>query len=242
MRHRPDTSLLALIGGFAASLTACGGGAGGGAVPAAAQYDLQAAYVNRANSGLKANVALSGTTSVNGVSTPFSGTGTLVVAPAAPATFNGSPVLAQVEVISGTVTAAGQFEPYSAVVTHEYAPGTYAVLGESASGEFDLAQVPFNYPTSLVTDPSGLLGTLNRYTDASLGVSLGTAQLSYAVSLNPVDPGSPLQVRITRKVFDTQGALTETDVTTYALTAGSQMSFVSVTAQSASGAVTITAQ
>ncbi len=241
MRHPAKFPMLSMTACFAVSLAACGGG-GGGSAPAAASYDLQAGYVNRANAGLKANVTLSGTALVNGVSTPFTGTGTLIVAPAASATFNSSPALAQVEVISGTVTAAGQFAPYSAVVTHYYAPGSYAVLGESTSSEYDVVPVPFNYPASLITDPSGVLGTMNRYTDSSMGVSLGTAQLSYAVTLAPVDPGSPLQVQLTKKIFDAQNALTETDVTTYALTANNQLSFVSATVQTSSGTVTITAQ
>jgi hypothetical protein len=240
--QRASNSYVAVLGSFAIFLSACGGGGGGGtAPPPAATFNLQAGYVNLVSAGLTANVALSGTVVVNGTSAPFTGTGTLTLAPAVSATFNNSPALSQTETISGTVTAAGQSAPYSASVTDYYAAGSGAVLGESTTQEYDVVQSPFTYPTSVVGGSSGILGTVSRYTDSSLGVSLGTTQISYAVTA-PVDPGSPVSVQLTNKIYDAQNTLTETDVTTFSLTSSNVLSFVSAGAQTTSGTLTVTAQ
>ncbi len=55
-------------------VSACGGGKYGGA-PSSANYDLQTGIANMVATGLSANVALSGTTIVNGVSQASTGTG-----------------------------------------------------------------------------------------------------------------------------------------------------------------------
>jgi hypothetical protein len=59
------------------ALSACGGNPN--AATASGTFNLQAGYVNLVNMGLTTNVALSGTVIVNGNSTPFTGTGTLLL-------------------------------------------------------------------------------------------------------------------------------------------------------------------
>jgi hypothetical protein len=86
-----------------------------------------------------------------------------------------------------------------------------------------------------------VLGTLSRYTDTTMSVSLGTAQLSYT-TMAPVDPGSPIGISLTNKVYDTQNTLTRTDVTNYTMTSSNVISFVSASAQSQSGTLTVTVQ
>lgn len=228
-----------VIGSFAIALSACGGNPN--AATASGTFNLQAGYVNLVNMGLTTNVALSGTVIVNGNSTPFTGTGTLTFARAVSATFNNSAALAQTETISGTVTAAGQSAPFSSMETDYYASNNGAVLGQSTSNEYDVVQSPFTYPTSVVGGSAGNLGTLSRYTDSTMGVSLGITQISYAVSA-PVDPAGPLSVQFTDKIYDTQNTLIETDVTTYSLPSSSLLSFISATAQTSSGTLSVTAQ
>jgi hypothetical protein len=53
-----------------------------------------------------------------------------------------------------------------------------------------VAQAPVAIPMTVGTSPM-ILGTLSRYTDDTLSVVLGTTQVSVAVVLIPVDPGSP---------------------------------------------------
>jgi hypothetical protein len=239
MRRVSDA--VAVLGSLAVGLSACGGGGGVSGGPPAVTYNLQAGYTHLINTGLTANVTLSGTALVNGVSVPFTGTGTLTLAPAVSTIFHNSTALAQTETISGTVTAAGQQAPYSSSVVDYYAAGSYAVLGQSATNEYDVVQTPFTFPTSVIGGSSGMLGTASRYTDSTLSVSLGMTQISY-FTMTPVDPGSPVAVQFTNKIYDTQNTLVETDVTTYSLTANEVISFISATAQSASGTLSVTAQ
>jgi hypothetical protein len=216
---------------FAVALVACGGGGGsdGMGSPPPADFNLQA------------GITLSGSANVNGVSTPFTGTGTYARAPAVSGTFNGAAAASQAETLSGTITVAGRSTPYSSSVTDYYATGNSAFLGEVEGNEYDVAQSPIEYPTMVVGGSGGVLGTVSRYTDKTMSVSLGTAQVSYTV-LAPVDPGSPIGITFTNKIYDTQNTLTETDVTRYTMTSSNVISFVSASVQSQSGTLTVTAQ
>ncbi len=93
----------------------------------------------------------------------------------------------------------------------------------------------------MVGGSSGTLGTLSRYTDSTMSVSLGTAQVSYSV-MAPVDPGSPIGVVVTTKIYDTQNTLIETDVTNYTMTSSSVISLSGASAQNQFGTLTVTAQ
>jgi len=222
------------------ALTACGGG-GGSSLVTPATFDLQAGISHLVTSGQSSNVTLSGSVVVNGTSTPISGSGTLTLTAGTMATFNATAALAQTETISGTVTAAGQSAPYSVTVVDYYASSSDDFLGEVESGEYDVASTPFTYPATVMGGSSGSLGTVNRYTDSSMGVALGTVQVGYTVTAG-TNPSGPVTVAITSKIYDTQNNLTETDVTSYSLTSGGVLSLVSATAQNASGSIDATAQ
>jgi hypothetical protein len=227
------------VGSFVIALSACGGGGSGGIGPAS--YNLQAGYVNLINTGLTADVNLSGTIVVNGTSAAITGTGSVDLSPGVATTFNNSQALSQTETATGTVTADGQSAPFTSSQDDFYAPGSGAVLGQSDTGEYDVAQTPFTYPSSVMGGSSGNLGTLSRYTDSTMGVSLGTAQVSYAVS-GAQSAGGPVAVQVTTQIYDTQNTLSETDVTVYSLTSASVLSFVSSSAQTSSSSLTLTAQ
>jgi hypothetical protein len=226
-------------------LSACGSGGGGSSgyptPPPQGSYDLQAAMAALVDSGLSANVKLSGTAIVNGTSNPFTGTGTLTLSPSASGMFNGMMAQLQTQSISGTVTVAGQTSPYSSSVVNAYEPSTAAIAGESQSTEFDVAQPPIMIPTMVGTSVT-MLGTLSRYSDSTLSVALGTVQVSVAVMFIPVDPGSNEVVQFTYKVFDTSQALVETDTISYVLTENNLLSFYSAATQSASGTLTVMPQ
>jgi hypothetical protein len=228
---------------FAILISACGGGNNPASMqaPPPANFDLQAGMAKMVTKGLSDNVALSGTVSVNGVSTAFTGSGTFTRAPAVSATFNGTAAMSQNTTVSGSVTAAGQTTPYSTSVTDYYASSDSAFLGEVSASEYDVAQAPIVFPTMIVGGSSGTLGTLSRYTDSTMSVSLGTAQVSYS-TLTPVDPGSPIGIVVTIKIYDTQNTLIETDVTNYTMTSSSVISLSGATAQNQSGNLKITVQ
>jgi hypothetical protein len=220
---------------------ACGGGNSPPAsMPPPANYDLQAGMAKMVTNGLSSNVSLTGTVTVNGVSTAFTGTGTFMRPPAVTATFNGAAAMSQTTTVAGTITAAGQTSPYSTSVT-DYYDGNSAFLGEVSTGEYDVAQAPISFPSVVLGGSSGTLGTLSRYSDSTMSVSLGTAQVSYS-TLTPVDPGSPIGIVVTTKIFDTQSALLETDVTNYTMTSGNIVSLAGASAQNQSGMLKVTAQ
>jgi hypothetical protein len=222
-------------------LSACSGGSGNPTPPPQGSYDLQAAMVALVESGLSANVKLSGTAIVNGTSNPFTGTGTFTLSPSVSGMFDGLMAQLQTESISGTVTVAGQTSPYSSSVVNAYEPATAAIEGESQNAEFDVAQQPIMIPTMVGTS-STILGTLSRYSDSTLSVALGTVQVSIAVTLIPVDPGSPEVVQFTYKVYNTSQALVETDTVGYNLTENNLLSLNSATTQSATGTLTVMPQ
>jgi hypothetical protein len=226
---------------FGLLFSACGGNGYNAAAPSSANFDLQTGIAKMVTNGLSANVSLSGMVSVNGVSTTFTGSGTFTRAPAVNATFNGTAASSQTTTVAGTITTAGQTAPYSTSVTDYYASSDDAFLGEVSGSEYDVAQTPLIFPTMVVGGSSGILGTLSRYTNSSMSVSLGTAQVSYSV-MAPVDPGSPIGVVVTTKIFDTQNTLIETDVTNYTMTSSSVIALSSASAQNQSGTLMVTAQ
>jgi hypothetical protein len=227
---------------LASALSACGGGSSSLVTnPAPTSFDLQTGITGLVMSGQTANVMLSGTAVVNGGSAPFTGSGTLTLAPAVTTTFNAAGALSQIETISGTVTAAGQSTPYSSSVTDFYATGNDAFVGETGTNEYDVAQAAFIYPTAVMAGSSGILGTTSNYTDSTMGVAQGTTQVSYAV-IAVAGSSSSVMVAVTEQVYDTQSTLVDTDVTNYSLTDAGALLLVSASVQNSSGTLAVTVQ
>jgi hypothetical protein len=224
-------------------MSACGGGGyhAPAMPPPAASFDLQAGMHQMVTNGLSSNVTLSGTVTVNGVSTAFSGSGTFMRPPAMSGTFNGTAAMSQTTTVSGSIMAAGQTSAYSTSVTDYYASSDSAFLGEVSANEYDVAQSPIVFPTMIMGGSSGMLGTLSRYTDSTMSVSLGTVQVSYS-TLTPVDMGSPIGIAVTTQIYNAQNMLIETDVTNYTMTSSNVISLSGASAQNQSGMVTITVQ
>lgn len=225
------------------TLAACGGGSGGGTLaPVATDFNLKAGIAGMVAHGLTANVSLSGTVMVNGTSTPFTGSGTYTLTAGTNGTFNGGAALAQTQTVAGTVSASGQSAPYNVSVIDYYGTSDSSFLGESdpQTNEVDVAQTPITYPTSVVSGSSAVLGTVSRYSDSTLSTSLGTAQISYS-AMNSSSAGNPLQITLTTKIYDTTNALKETDTTVYNLSTSNVISFVSGSAQTPQGTLTVTA-
>lgn len=245
MLHHGATKLT--VGALAAMmLTACGGGDNGmltpgPPVPPAGSYDPRTAMNSLEKGGLSAAVKLSGTAIVNGTSTAFTGTGVLTLSPGANGMFNGKTELLQTETLSGTVSVSGQSSPYSSTIVTAYDAASGAILGESQSHEFDVAQAPILIPTTVGSSAS-VLGTLSRYTDDTQSVVLGTIQVSAGLLLATVDGKGPEVVQFTYRVYDTNQALVETDNVNYYLSEDNVLSLYSYTAQSASGTLSVTPQ
>jgi hypothetical protein len=154
--------------------------------------------------------------------------------------FNGKTQLLQTETISGTVSVAGQSSPYSSTIVTAYDGTTGAILGESESHEFDVAEAPILIP--MTVGSAVVLGTLSRYTDDTQSVVLGTTQVSAGLLLATVDGKGPEVVQFTYKIYDTSQALVETDNFNYYLSEDNVLTLYSYTAQSASGTLSVTPQ
>ncbi len=90
---------------------------------------------------------------------------------------------------------------------------------------------------------SGILGTLDRYTDSTMGLSLGTAQVSYSVLL-PTDPMGAIPqrvVQVTETIYDIQNIAVETDVSKYTLSSNGTMILDAATVQNTTGTLAVTA-
>jgi hypothetical protein len=240
------TGIATIIGAAlaAGALPGCGGGDGSSLMatpPPAATFNLQAGIAGLVSTGQTASVAFSGTVVSSGTSVPFTGTGTYTLAAGASTSFNGEGALSQTQTISGTVSAGGVSEPLSVSVTDYYATGDDAFLGEIGSNEYIVAQSPFQYPATIMVGSSGILGTTSDYTDSTMSVSLGTTQVSYAVTAVS-GSSSSVMVAITNQVEDTQGTALETDITNYNLTDAGVLTFVSATTQNTTESLQVTAQ
>jgi hypothetical protein len=244
MNNMTRVSMIVVAALLAGALNACGGGNStlAGSTPAATSFDLQTGITGLVASGQTASVTLSGTAVVSGSSVPFTGSGTLTLAPGVSATFNGEGAQSQTETISGTITSSGQTSTFTPIAVEEfYATGNDAFLGDTGTNEYDVAQAAFTYPSSVVAGSSGMLGTTSDYTDSSMSTPLGTTQVSYAVTAIAGSTTS-LMVAITSQINDTQNNPLETDVTNYSLTDDGVLTLVSASVQNSTESLTVAVQ
>jgi hypothetical protein len=225
------------------ALTGCGGGSGDGVLNPGNNngFNLQTGITNLVNQGLTANVALSGSVVINNTQTPVTGSGTYSLSAGITTTFNNTAAKSQVQTLSGTATANGQSLPVSQSVKAYYASSNSNYLGQTATDEYDVAQAPFQYPTSIEGGSSGTLGTVLRYSDSTMSTPLGTATTTFVIAAATTS-GGPLGVAITTKTYDTTNTLVETDVTNYSISTTNVISFVSASTQATQGTLTVTAQ
>jgi hypothetical protein len=230
---------------LAATLAACGGGGNGNSSlgpPTSLNYNLQAGIANMVAHGLSANVKLSGSVAANGTSNTFTGTGTYALSAGASATFNASAASAQTESLLGNVSFSGQSSSVSSTVINYYSTTNSSFLGETqGTSEYDVAQTPFEWPTSVVGGSSGTLGSVLRYTDSTQSVPIGKADVTYSAT-SGTGANSPIQITLTTKIYDGQNNLLESDTTTYSMTSANVISFAGSTAQTSSNLLTVTPQ
>lgn len=240
-----DTLQVGTAVALALVLAACGGGSSGGTgsitTGGSQGFNLQSGIANMVTHGLTDNVTLSGTVTVNGTSVSVTGSGLYALAAGVSGTFNNTAATSQIQTLSGTISVEGQSTAVSSSVTDYYATSNSDFLGETNTTEYDVAQSPFQYPTSIGGGVSGSLGSILRYSDSTMSVSKGTAQTTYATTA-PTTTGGSLGITITTKIYDTTNTLVETDVTNYTMSSSNVISFVSVSAQTQQGTLTATAQ
>jgi hypothetical protein len=224
-----------------------GSGSNLGASNSGGAYDLQTAIANMVSRGLSATVSLSGTLVVvsGGTQTGISGSGLYTLTAGVSTTFNNTSAVSQNQTFSGTAVANGQTVPVAGNITNFYTTASngsefLGLVANDGDMEYDVAQTPFQFPTSITGATTGTLGTLLRYQDSTMSVSLGNVQVTYTTTA-PTTTGGPISVTITMNSYDTTTTLVETDTTTYSMTSDNVLSLVSSTTQNSSGTIILTA-
>lgn len=214
------TLVLSLIG-----LSACGGGGGSSTPAPPTSFDMAAALANVATNGLSINMTVSGSVNGNAVT----GTATFTEAPAVAVTFNGMAALSQTTTISGTLNVGGLQVPYASTGV-SYTTTAHEPLALSTAAEYDVAQAPFSYPSSVVVGSTAVLGTFSRYTDSTMSVSLGSIDASYVVKADPTNSNAVI-VELIEQYFDTGHVNVQNGQTNLIVTATGGVSLQSVSVQ-----------
>ena len=228
----------ALLGLVVLPLFGCGSGSSSGTTVqpvAPVSVPLATAMAYAVNNTLTANTNVTGT--YNGIA--VTGTAAFTETAAGATTFNGNPALSQNISLSGSLTGNGKTVAFSKTYT-EYYNSSYQGLGRSDSSEFDVVQTPYTFPANVTTGDSTSTATLNRYTDNTMTVPMGTIQDSYVVAADGTSTTDALVV-FTEKYYDMSNNNTETTQLTFKITTAGMPSLVSATVQTSTSDYTATA-
>jgi hypothetical protein len=185
----------------------CGGGGSGGTAPAPSappptSFNLAAARQSWDTNGLTGQFQITGN-DLEG--DPISGSADYDASPAASTTVDGQPAMGQTITITGTVNGAA----YSSSET-DYSDPSGDTLIWNSSGDFDVAQSPFVWPSTIAIGDAGTLGTFSAYSDDTLVMPIGTKVVTYSVKANPDDPNTAIFALLAVWTYST-GTYTEED-------------------------------
>jgi len=208
----------------AALLAACGGGGGsGGPVASANAFNVLAGYQNLVASGQSTNLAVSGT---------CAGTASLVRGPAnTAATFEGVSGFSATET---TVVTLSSCTPASSTdTTTQYYDANYAPLGFSIlGGDYGVWASPPPIPASVHVGDSGMLGTIDEFTDSSKSISTGREDVSYVIE---ADTATTAIVNLIFRDYDGSNVLQSTEQDRYRMSASGALTLISIDLQFADG-------
>ncbi len=194
-------------------VSACGGGGGGGgaavAVPvvSASSFSMPAVLADQVNNGYTQNFSISGTQVVGGTTFNVTGTGTITVAPASNAVFEGQVALQNSSTTTVTLTVNGITAPPVTETSQSFSTTSYAPLGMS-NGEYWVVQGVPVIPATVKVGDTGVIGTYTRYTDNTKTSVLGTAQASYVVE---ADTATSAVINLILREFDNASVVELTD-------------------------------
>jgi hypothetical protein len=220
------SALKIALAAVVAACAGCGGSGSGGSAPpvptapAPTSFNLAAARQSWDTSGLTAQFQVSGNT-LDGAS--ISGVLDYDESPAGAATVNGQPAVSQT--ITGTGTLNGA--PYSSSEVDYSSPNGETLIW-SSTNDFDVAQSPFVWPSTISIGDTGVLGTFSAYTDDTMVLPQGTKQVSYIVKANPADPNSVIFALIANWSYVTGTYEEEDDYVITASGAGSTISRLTI--------------
>ncbi len=175
-------SVLTLI-----SIVGCSGGGGGGSTPAATTDPNTTFPINAAGNTQTANGSSKNFTITQTGTTSCSGSGTVTSTPAnTSVTFALTPTT-NVSALSSTSTLVWTWTNCTPVnnaqtTTHYYNPSTYVSYGSVGTSFYNVYLTPPVVPTTIKINDTGIIGTINLYTNSTETVANGTEQVSYTVA------------------------------------------------------------
>lgn len=201
--YREVASICAIAG----LLAGCSGGGGESSpttpIQAVTSFPLQSGYKSLIANGLTKSFTVSGT---------CSGTGTKTSAAATTAaTFEG------VSGFSAAVTLTMSLSSCSpasiAQTSTAYFDSNYVPLGMNSVGvNYGVYAAPLAIPSSVKVGDTGLIGTMNLYTNSTKATSNGSQQLSYVVE---ADSTTTAIVNLIGRVYSAGNTLTATEQDRY---------------------------
>jgi hypothetical protein len=211
-------------------LTACGGGGGSstpaGPVTSTQSFPLQTGYKSLIANGLTKSFTVSGS---------CTGSGTKTSAPATTAaTFEGVSGLSAVATL--TMTLTGCVPSSIAQTATVYFDSNYVQLGLNSVGvNYGVWPTAPAVPASVTVGGTGIIGTMNLYTDSTKATSNGRQDLSYVIE---ADTASTAIVNLIAKIYNASNVLTATEQDRYRISAVGTLTPVSIDIQYANGNTT----
>jgi hypothetical protein len=205
--------------GFAALLTACGGGGSApatGPVSSSQSFPLKSAYSALIANGYTKSYDVSG--SCKGFASETT------AAPTTGQTFNGVPALSTALTLTINLTTC----PSVTATVNAYYDSNFTPLGFSSvngsSSAYSVYLPPLNIPAMVMVGNTGTIGTATNFTDSSKVALTGQTVFSYAVE---PDTASSAIVNLIFTTRDTAGNLTSTEQDRYRISATGALSPVS---------------
>ena len=212
--------------GVAASLVACGGGGGGGGssgpIASTNTFNVQSGYKALTAAGWSKTFTTSGCTGSISITES---------APTTSTTFEGSAALAGTSVISTSFTNC---TPATSSTTEtRYYDTNYVRLGYSVQGGGYgvYASAPVIPVTAKVGD-TGIVGSINRYTNSTKATSAGRQDVSFVVE---ADTATTAILNVISKVYDASSTLQVTEQDRYKVAADGSLTPYSMDIQYANG-------
>lgn len=221
-------------------LSGCGGGGGssGPSGPVTSTDSFPLAQAVATNTAAGENRNFSATATATGTAS-CSGSGNITSAPATTSTtFNITPTntVSALSAVSTITLNWTNCTPASSVTTETdyYNPSNYLPLGFNSAGvNYGAYLTAPTIPTTVTVGATGILGTVNLYTDSTEATSNGHIDGSYVVT---ADTASTAIVTRIDKIYNSSGTLTATEQDAWRITAAGVLTRVTTNIQSTSGA------
>ena len=207
---------LVVAAGSTFFLFACGGG-GTDSVSSNETFDLSAAYISLAKTGVTSNVSVTGSRGCSG-----DGTVTTSVASAG-ATFEGQQAFSSNTRVNATLRNCSLTS--ISLLSGEFYNADYVPIGATDSGNYIVYNEKLSLPTEIRVNDSGVLGSGESYTNSTKSISIGRVETSYLVKS---DTANTAIVSIATRFYNRNNGLDVVRTFEYVISTDSTLKFKSL--------------